>query len=325
MHSSISSFDTAREGSRTTANTVRRAIVAVIAMGILILLGAEVLCRYAFPRISQIERRISSDEQEAWSIAAPNPGTRPTILLVGNSLLLDGLDYPRIRTEMASNARVLRFVIERTDYLDWYYGLHHMFASGARPSAVVLCLNLGQTVSSETLGDYSARHLFGISDLLPVARQSGMDATRVSGMLLSHFSAFYASRATVRNFILNKSAPSYTAAMHALADNTVRPLPPDEELIQEARDRLVKMRELCHQYGVDLVLLIPPSLTRNNDLLATAARLQNIEFDFPLPFGTVGPEMFRPDRSHLNDKGAALFTDAIIGYLRTWLAHGRNG
>jgi hypothetical protein len=257
------------------------------------------------------------------SIGAPAPGVPPTVLLVGNSLLLDGLDYPKIRKQMASDARVVRFVIERTDYLDWYYGLHHMFASGVRPSVVVLCLNLGQTVSSETLGDYSARHLFGISDLLPVAKQAGMDATRTSGMVVAHWSAFYASRATIRNFILNRTNPPYAAAIHALADSTIKPLPPDDELVREGRSRLSAIRELCRQYGIELVLLIPPSLTRYNDLLASAASLEDVHFDFPLPLGTIGPEMFRADRSHLNDKGAAIFTDAIARCLRARLANRR--
>jgi hypothetical protein len=289
----------------------------------LALLGAEALSRFAFPRISQIEARITSDEREAMSIGMPVLDAPPTVLLVGNSLLLNGLDYPKIRKEMSPDARVVRFAIERTDYLDWYYGLHHMFESEVRPAAVVLCLNLGQTVSSEILGDYSARHLFGVSDLLPVAKQAGMDATRTSGMFLAHWSAFYASRATIRNFILNRSDPPYAATMHALADRSIRPFPPDDELVREARSRLDAIRQLCREYGVDLVLLIPPSLTRRSELLASAATLQNVDFDFPLPFGTVGPQMFQADRSHLNEKGAAIFTDAIVRCLRARLARWR--
>jgi hypothetical protein len=283
------------------------------------MLGAELLSRYAFPRISEIEGRISSDEHEAMSIRAPAPGSRPTVLLVGNSLLLRGLDYPKIRTEMAPDARVLRFVIENTEYLDWYYGLRHMFESGVRPSMVVVCLNLGQTVSSRTLGDYSARHLFGVSELLPVAHEAGMSATRTSGLVLAHWSAFYASRATIRNFLLNKTAPAYAAALHTLADSSGSPFPPDDELLGKARSRLNAIQQLCRQYGVELVLLIPPTLVRYNDLLASAAGLQHVDFDYPLPHGTMGPEFFRADGSHLNEKGAALFTDALARCLRVRL------
>ena len=173
-----------------TNSHLRLATVAVIASMVAVFLGAEMLARYAFPRISQIEGRIRSDERQAMSIRASTPGSPPTVLVVGNSLLLRGLDYPKIQTEMAPQARVLRFGIENTEYLDWYYGLRHMFAAGVHPSMVVLCLNLGQTVSSRTLGDYSARHLFGGSELLSVAHETGMDATRTSGLILAHWSAF---------------------------------------------------------------------------------------------------------------------------------------
>lgn len=325
MPSSISNSDPAFRDSTAEGFHFRRATMVVVGMVLLVLLSAEALARYAFPRISRIEARITRDEHEALSMGDPSPGAPPTILLAGNSLLLNGLDYPKIRNVMSPDSRVVRFVIEQTEYLDWYYGLHHIFESGNRPAAVVLCLNLGQTVSSEILGDYSARHLFGISDLLPVARRAGMDATRTSGLLLAHWSAFYASRATIRNFILNRSDPPYAAAIHALADSAIRPLPPDDELVAKARSRLDAIRILCGRYGVDLVLLIPPSLTRGNELLASAATQQNVDFEFPFPPGTLGPQMFQADRSHLNDKGAVIFTDAITRCLRTrlprWSSH----
>ena len=158
------------------------------------------------PRCSHVTPSLESARLRAGSVAtnggnvhrAPAPGSPPTVLLVGNSLLLARSRLSEDPREMAPDARVLGFVIENTEYLDWYYGLRHLFASGVRPSTVVLCLNLGQTVSSRTLGDYSARHLFGVSDLLPVAHDAGMDATRTSGLVLAHWSAFYASRAITR-------------------------------------------------------------------------------------------------------------------------------
>jgi len=282
----------------------------------MVLLGAEALSRYAFPRVSQIEERIRNDENQAMSIRASAPGSLPTVLLVGNSLLLRGLDYPKLRSEMAPNEQVVRFVIESADYLDWYYGLRHMFTSGVRPSVVVVCLNLGQTVSSRTLGDYSARHLFGVPELLPVAHDAGMDATQTSGLFLAHWSVFYASRATIRNYILNRTAPAYGAALHTLADSATTPLAEDDELVRKARTRLHSIDQLCRHYGAEFVLLIPPSLGRYNDLLASAAQLQAVNFDYPLPTGALGPEYFRADKNHLNDKGAVVFTDAIAVYLR---------
>jgi hypothetical protein len=242
------------------------------------------------------------------------------MLLVGNSLLLDGLDYPKIQSDMAPDAKVVRFVIENTEFLDWYYGLRHLFTSGVRPSTVVVCLNLGQTVSSRTLGDYSSRHLFGISQLLPLAHDAGMDATRTSSLVLAHWSSFYANRATIRNFILNRTAPGYAAAMHAIVDNLKETLPPDKELVDKARKRIRAMQQLCHQYGVQLIILVPPSLGQNDNLLVSAAKLEQTNVDDPLPFGSLGPESFRADCFHLNERGAAVFTNALTRSLRARLA-----
>src|SRR5579863_811348 len=325
MHSSISSSDHDSEATpppealARRGRQFRRATVTLIASLVCLLLGAEVVSRYFFPRISQIESRIREDERQVRTIASSSD-SQPAVLLAGNSLLLRGLDYPRIRTELAPDARVIRYVIENTEYLDWYYGLRHLFASGARPSMVVLCLNVGQTVSPRTLGDYSARHLFSASDLLPAAHDAGMDATRTSGLILAHWSAFYASRATMRNFVLNKAAPAYAATMHTLADNTRAPLPPDGELIRAARTRLRAIDTLCRQSGVELVLLIPPSLAGHNDLLAAAAEHEQVKFDYPFPAGTLYPDLFRSDGAHLNENGAAIFTHSIARIVREPLA-----
>ncbi len=320
MHSSISNSEAAHP-ARTGGSDrrVRLAIIAAISSLAAVLSTAELASRYVFPRVSRIEARIRGDEREVKSLRVSKVGAPPAILLVGNSLLLRGLDYPKIREEMMPQAQVVRFVIENTEYLDWYYGLHHIFATGVHPTMVVLCLNLGQTVSPQFLGDYSARHLLGVSELLPVAHDAGMDATQTSGLILAHWSAFYSSRATIRNFILNVADPPFASSMHVLADSAGR-LPDDDVLLKTARSRLDAIQQLCDQYGVPLVLLIPPALGRYNNLLATAAELQHISFEYPIPAGTMGPEFFA-DGTHLNQRGAALFTDAIARFLQARLTN----
>jgi lysophospholipase L1-like esterase len=77
------------------------------------------------------------------------------------------------------------------------------------------------------------------------------------------------------------------------------------------------MQQLCARYGVQFVLLIPPSLSHTNDLLASAADAEHISFYYPLQAGSLGPEDFRADGNHLNEKGAAVFTAAIERCLQT--------
>jgi hypothetical protein len=322
MHSSISNSEPVYNSAtgRGDGNPIRIATVALIASVIAVAVFAEIASRYVFPRISHIESRIRGDERQVAAIRSSDPASPPVVLLVGNSLLLHSLDYPKIQSEMTPDAKVVRFVIENTEYLDWYYGLQHLFASGVRPSTVFVCLSIGQAVSSKTLGDYSARHLFGASQLLPVAHDAGMDATRTSSLVWAHWSSFYANRATIRNFILNRTAPGYASAMHAIVDRIKEKLPPDKELVEKARNRIRAMQQLCRQYGVQLVILVPPALGPANDLLVSAAELEQTNVDDPTPFGSLGPESFRTDRFHLNEKGAAVFTEALTRSLRARLA-----
>ncbi len=320
MHSSISSSESENRAASgaDASRRVRGATTVMLLLVTFVFLNAEIMARVVFPRVSRIESRIRKDERETNSIGAAIAGSPLTVLIVGNSLLLRGLDYPKLRDDMAGQANVVRFGIENTEYIDWYYGLRHLFESGVHPSSVVLCLNLGQTVSTRTLGDYSARHLFGRAELLPAAHAAGMDATRTSGLILAHWSVFYASRATIRNFVLNKTAPGYAEAMHTLADVPI-PFPPDEELLAKANERLREMQQLCDRYGVPLVLLIPPAVVRhNNDLLAFAASQQRVTLDYPIP--SLGTQYFA-DGVHLNQRGATLFTESITKCLRTRLAN----
>jgi hypothetical protein len=268
--------------------------------------------------MSRIEQRVVEDQREARLIPPQLAGTPPTILLAGNSLLLHGLDYPKARAALGPDARVVRFAIENTEFIDWYYGLGHLFERGIRPSKVYLCLNLGQALSHSVL-DESAWHLFGSRNLVAVGREAGMDHTQTSNLVFSHWSAFYANRAGIRNYILNVTDRRYADALHALAR---RPpvFPPEPEMIAQLRVRLRRLQVLCQENGVEFVLLIPPALNRNNETLQKAASLENVEVEAPVAENTLGPEFFQADRFHLNDKGSAIFTDGLVRDLRSQLA-----
>jgi hypothetical protein len=306
-------------GSTADRQRVRRATVILLALMVALLTAAELGTRVFFPRISRIERRIEGDEREVMMLKT-DPDPRPAVLLVGNSLLLNGLDYPRIRAELAPQAQVVRYVIEQTAYLDWYYGLRRLFAEGVKPAKVVLCLNPNEILTPVILGEYSARHLFAARDLLAVARDAGLDTTQTSNLVVAHWSVFYASRATIRNFILNSTARRYAATLHALG--RVPPAyPPDAEMIARSRIRLRAIAELCRNNGADFTLLLPPALSQHEGPLVQAGNLEHVDVDIPVPAGALGPEFFR-DGFHLNEQGAVIFTDALAGDLRSRLHAG---
>ena len=77
--------------------------------------------RFGFLRISTIERRIASEHTAALGLRH-EPAQR-SVLLVGNSLLLDDVDLEQLQRLMLKQLRVSRFAIEATWFLDWQYGL----------------------------------------------------------------------------------------------------------------------------------------------------------------------------------------------------------
>jgi hypothetical protein len=305
-----------RKSESSLTNThIRRATIALLTVLAGVFGTAELAARVLFPRISHIQRRIVQDQTDARVRGTPVQNGPDTLLAVGNSLLLHGLDYPRFTAALSPEVRPVRYVIENTVYWDWYYGLKALFSEGVRPSRVVLCLNLAQTLDPGILGEYSARHLFRARDLLAVGRDARLDNTRISGVFFGHWSAFYADRAHIRNYILNISDPGYAEAMNALA--RVQPtLPPDDDALQQSRLRLRAIMKLCRDYHADFIFVVPPSLKRRDELLAKAGSLENVNVDFPVPLGSLGPEYFR-DAFHLNEKGAELFTDALAHDLKT--------
>lgn len=301
-----------------TNGVIRRGTIALLMVLAGVFGSAEFAARVLFPRISHIQRRIVGDQQQVRALGTAAQHGPATVLVVGNSLLLFGLDYPRFVTALSPEIRPVRYAIENTDYLDWYYGLKGLFSEGVRPTQVVVCLNLGQTLDRGILGEYSARHLFRARDLLAVSRDAGLDNTRTSDLFFAHWSAFYADRVGIRNYILNASDHPYAEVMNALA--RVPPnFPSDDEAIQESRLRLRAIMKLCQDYHVDFVLVVPPSLSLRDALLAKAGKLENVAVDIPVPLGSLGPEYFL-DGFHLNEKGAELFTDTLARDLKTRLA-----
>ena len=303
--------------SHLTNADIRRATIALL----IVLAGvfgiAEFASRILFPRISRIQRRIVGDEREARALGAPVGNGSETLLVVGNSLLLYALDYPRFTAALAPNVRPVRYAIENTSYLDWYYGLKALFSEGVRPSTIVVCLNLGQTLDRGVLGEYTARHLFLARDLLAVGRDAGLDNTKISGLFFAHWSAFYADRAHVRNYILHVSDPGYAETMNTLAQ--VPPIfPPDQEALSETRLRLRAIMQLCQAYHVDFVFVVPPSLKFRDETLSKAGTLENVPVDVPVPLGSLDRKYFL-DGFHLNPQGAALFTEALARDLKTRL------
>jgi len=279
-------------------------------MLVLILASLETITRFGFRRLSGMESRIATDHSNALTIRRGLPPSS-TMLLVGNSLLLNGLDPDRFRAAMEPKVKPVRFVIEGTAYLEWYYGLRRLFDEGSRPDRVVLCMSMHQLLGNSTRGDYSAFYLFQTRDLLSVGRDTGLDLTGISSLFFSRYSLFYAGRTGLRNYILNTIDPAYAKVLKDIASGQADSLS-DAQVLAGAPQRLIRLRMLCAQYNASFDFLLPPGFGTGSGGLVEAGRRTGTSVLIPVPQNSWKSDMFLPDNYHLNQKGAVRFTESLI-------------
>jgi hypothetical protein len=288
--------------------------VRALASLALFCIAMEVLTRFGFAHVSRIEARIANDHA---AVLAIRKSDKPSVLLIGNSLLLEDIDYARLRDSLHGHAYAVRFPIEETEYLDWFYGLRRFFDEGARPDMVVLCINAEHLISSRIRGDYSVYYLFRFWDIPQIRRDTGYDLTKASGLALSRFSLFFAAHNNLRNFVLSRTAPAYTEMLRRIATPQAQP-PPDQEIERIAEPHLTAMRTLCSSHDAQFVFLLPPGFGPGETPLVRAGTRSRTDLIVPVHLNTLGRDKFK-DGFHLNASGAQTFTDKVSALLKSRL------
>jgi hypothetical protein len=294
-----------------SVNTYRVWSVCTLASVVLFCIGLEALSRFGFAHVSRIEARIENDHA---AVLALRKSDNPSVLLVGNSLLLEDINYARLRESLEGRAYAVRFPIEETEYLDWFFGLRRLFDEGARPEMVVLCINARHLVSSTIRGDYSVYYLFRFRDIPQIRRAVGYDLTKASGLELSRFSLFYAARNNLRNFVLIRTAPAYTEILRRIGTPQVQAIP-DQEIERIGETRLAALHTLCSSYGARFVFLLPPGFGPEEAPLVSAGTRSQTDLMIPVHLNALGRDNFK-DGFHLNASGAQMFTDKVSALLK---------
>jgi hypothetical protein len=285
---------------------MRLGITGLFVIAVALCSIAEVAARFSLNHISRLHQRIVQERAAAQAVRPGLPGQPPTMLFVGNSLLLAGVDFPQLVNRTASRFRVSRFVVEQTNYYDWYYATAHLLRKGARPDYLLLCLNPRQLSDNAIRGEFSARFLFGLEDIWPAARAARADLTTTSGLYLAHFSTFYASRAELRGLLMGKIAPQVPQLSHdlvpAASGFTIR-----GDQTPVFAGRLQACAELCDMYHVKFLFLVPPTRQIGDDEISRAGQEAHVEVLRPVPNLSLGPEYYS-DGFHLNEAGANIIT-----------------
>lgn len=282
----------------------------LIASAIVVCIICEKVATFGLERVSRIQRRMLTEDLASRNLRPAAPGQPRTVLFAGNSLLLAGLDMGALQKGLAGRYAPQRYVVEQTSYYDWRYGLSRLFRQGMRPDMVIVCLSPPQFFVTAIRGDFSARFLFDRDDIWPVSRAVGADLTTTSGLYVAHYSGFYAARSELRSVVMGKIWPAIVF-MWQRSTRTRAPSRSGEALVLEMEPRLRELARLCEEHGAQFRFLIPTTTETGDTEILQAGERTGVSVMRPIPNRTLGPEYYE-DGFHLNAKGAALFTRAIV-------------
>lgn len=323
MHSSTSSseeigLDRPLPDADRTPNSRTGIIVLLLGVAVM-MLGFELGSPLILEHLSRTERRVESELQAAKSLHPVTADGRPTVLLAGNSLLLEGVQLDRLHDNLAPQYEVSRLGIEQTHYLDWYFGLRRLLEEGSRPSLIVLSLATDQLASRFTLGESFARREMSARDFPLAIRESKLDRTTASTYLFAHWSNWLADKGVIRQRVLILLVPNFRELAARIADHGPHVNDP-AVLLARAHQRLPELRDLAQSYGVKIVLLIPP--TQHEDHSGEIHELGE-QMGVPVwvlsPPGEFSRSLYR-DGFHLNAQGSEVFTSRLAQEIRkrTW-------
>lgn len=295
----------------------RSDIILLLVLIAISCLAIEVGSSLFVGRVSKIRQRFDAQRAEALQVRRSGAGS-PSVLLIGNSLLQRGINLPLLQQEVGGTARLTRYAISNTGYLDWYYGLRRLFHEGSRPDVVIVVLNPRQFISHGIAGDYAVHSMVDSQDLMKLASDLGSSNTEASTLVADRASGFYGSRSDIRVFALQMVFPRFEEVRDLITPPPPQ-LPTDEEIATRIAPRMDAIRRVCAEYGASMMLLVPPALGHDgSEGLKRAAARFGIRVLVPYAPDELTPDYFS-DGVHLNGQGAARFTDRVAHLLRSSL------
>lgn len=276
----------------------------------ILLILLEAYSVYTVKRYSVSYARVSRQYTEALTARPAAPGEATSVLMVGNSLLLYGVDVEKLRERTAATMRVYPIFLEGTGYYDWFYALGRLFRQGAKPQVVVVGLE-ANTSFQNAVWEESPMMLFDAVDVLNVASDLGLDRTTTSNLLLSHVSTFWEMRSFFRRRFLRAIVPDFESLFPYVRAGMSGPEGPEfEEMVTS---RLRALNELCESHGARLILLIPPTLSseRAAHQMVIAADRIGVQALLPIDPAELTAKFYAPDTVHLNPEGTARFTSVL--------------
>jgi hypothetical protein len=294
---------------------MNRFTIALLATAVGLLLLVEGVNAWTFEHKSRVQRLQLAQRHALLAVRDLNSSDPAHIVLLGNSLLLEGVNVQSLTKQTEPRAIPVPYFVLATEYYDWYFGLKRLFAEGVRPRYVLLGLSPNQFASSNTRGEYSARFLFRWEDLIAVAHDTHMNATATSSLVLGHVSEFWSTRQITRGYLLGELLPGVSALLHDVGTGR-DPAIPEATLKALATDRLASLDALCRTNGAQFLFVVPPSYQTGSETIAEAGRDLHVPVLVPVANDELDGSSFQSDGIHLNEKGAAIFTNRLAADLQ---------
>lgn len=293
----------------------------LVAICVVLTIAFEGVSYYLLKRHSETYARVSQQYADALRVRPAEPGEPKSVLMVGNSLLLYGVDVDRLQKLTSSQLSIHPIFLEATGYYDWLYALERLFREGSRPQVVVLGVGVNAFLSNGVRQDYTPMLFFDLKDADDVAHDLKFDNTETSNLLLEHSSVFWDTRSVFRMQILKHAVPGCKQLFQLLKPQP--PVPPEPGFDAIANPRLQRLRRLCAAYGAKLIILVPPTPSSENAVrqMTLASAKEGVESLVPVDPAVLPHQYYLADDIHLNPEGAAIFTSALATYLPRQLAH----
>lgn len=310
MHSSTFSSN-AGSGSFGTV----RATVLLLAGLIALFVVAELGTRLVIGHLSHSLSRIRLESSAAKQIGGAAGDTRQ-LLMVGNSLLIAGVDVDALNEPLQPKWRGVRFGIEQTTYYDWYFGLKRLAAEGSRPNAIVVCFEPRHLIGSSVRTEMFAHYLMRMRDTFEVSQVLELNPTATADLLLANVSEFWALRKEIRKNVLGRLMPELPRLAKLIAHGGGSPPPQGEALVSTARSRLQALRATADAAGAKLiVVLMPPMDSAQVPALQVLGTNIGVPILMPLTDQDLQPDDYEPDQYHLSEVGRLRFTRALTNDL----------
>jgi hypothetical protein len=265
------------------------------------LLTAEIATRSLLLPASRIERKIDAERLALRSDHSVN-----SVLIVGNSLVQDGVLANVVGAALGGSHHVQRYAVAQTTFWDWRYALEGIVKSDSTPKTVLLLMSPEHFMIAAGRPDYSALRLIRTQELRAYINVLDLHPTEQSRILFSHFSAYFGFRNELRKNVIGRIVPGVPELMLALNAGAKRTVTINQERISA---RLTELNELMRTHGKRLLVGSPPLPSRQETLLelCQAAAVANVECLVPDNLAAFAASDFR-DGFHLGPEGAKKYS-----------------